>query len=45
LYHGIVHAGPHLTAKEFRYLRTLIVKAAIDQGFRRFLIFRKSVSL
>jgi hypothetical protein len=26
-----IHAGPYLAAKEFRYLRNLIVRSAIDQ--------------
>jgi len=30
LYHYAIHAGPHLMDKAFRYLRTLIAKAAID---------------
>ena len=30
-----IHAGPHLTAKEFRYLRILIVKTVIDQRFHK----------
>ena len=33
LYLYIIHARPHLTARVFRYLRTLIGKAAIDWGF------------
>jgi hypothetical protein len=33
LYRYIIHARPHLTARVFRYLRTLIGKAAIDRGF------------
>ena len=33
LYRYIIHARPHLTAKVFRYLRTLIGKAAIERGF------------
>ena len=32
-----IHAGPHLTAKEFRYLRILIVKTVIDQRFHKYL--------
>ena len=35
LYRYIIHARPHLTAKVFRYLKTLIGKAAIDRGFLR----------
>jgi hypothetical protein len=30
-----IHAGPHLMAKEFRYLRILIVKTVIDQRFHK----------
>jgi len=32
-HHYSIDAGPHLTAKEFRYLRILIVKTAIHQRF------------
>src|SRR5262245_8913414 len=32
LYRYIIHAGLHLTVKEFRYLWTLIDKAAINRG-------------
>ena len=33
LHREIIHARHHLNAKVFRYLRTLIDKAAIDRGF------------
>ena len=33
LHREIIHARHHLNAKVFRYLRTLIGKAAIDRGF------------
>ena len=33
LYRYIIHARPHLTARVFRYLRTLIGKAAVYRGF------------
>ena len=32
-YHYAIRAGRNLPDKEFRYLRTLIVRAAIDRGF------------
>jgi hypothetical protein len=38
LYRYIIHARPHLTAKVFRYLKTLIGKAAIDWRFLNNLI-------
>jgi hypothetical protein len=48
LYRYIIHARPHLTAKVFRYLKTLIGKAAIDRGFLQNLTYisqqRKSVN-
>ena len=48
LYRYIIHARPHLTAKKFRYLKTLIGKAAIDWGFLQNLAYfsqlRKSVN-
>ena len=39
LYRYIIHARPHLTAKKFRYLKTLIGKAAIDRGFLQSLTY------
>lgn len=39
LYRYVIHAGPHLTAKVFRYLRTLIDKAAIYRGILRYLSY------
>ena len=44
LYRYVIHAGLHLTAKRFRYLRTLIGKAAINRGFLQNLTLRKSVN-
>ncbi|EHY51766.1 uncharacterized protein HMPREF1120_11008 (mitochondrion) [Exophiala dermatitidis NIH/UT8656] len=39
LYRYIIHARPHLTARVFRYLRTLIGKAAVCRGFLQSLTF------
>lgn len=39
LYRYIIHARPHLTARVFRYLRTLIGKAAVYRGFHQSLTF------
>src|ERR1700719_5062404 len=33
LYHSTIRAGRNLPAKEFRYLRTVIVTAAVHRGF------------
>lgn len=41
-HHYSIDAGPHLTAKEFRYLRILIVKTAIHQ---RFMTLRQSLDI
>ena len=49
LHREIIHARHHLNAKVFRYLRTLIGKAAIKRGFLQNLAYisqlNKSVSL
>src|SRR5205809_6730361 len=34
IYHSTIRAGRNLPDKEFRYLRTVIVTAAIHRGFR-----------
>ena len=39
LHREIIHARHHLNAKVFRYLRTLIGKAAIDRGFLQSLAY------
>ena len=39
LHREIIHARHHLNAKVFRYLRTLIDKAAIDRGFSQNLAY------
>src|ERR1044072_1941192 len=44
LHREIIHARPHLTAKVFRYLRTLIGKAAIDWGFLQILAYFSQLS-
>ena len=44
LYREIIHARPHLTARVFRYLRTLIGKAAIDRGFLQSLTYFSRLS-
>src|SRR6202789_1964192 len=40
-----IHAGRNLPDKELRYLRTVIVTAAVYRGFGRQLPFRSSPSL
>jgi hypothetical protein len=40
LYRYIIHARPHLTARVFRYLRTLIGKAAVYRGFLQSLTYK-----
>ena len=40
-----IHAGRNLPDKELRYLRTVIVTAAVYRGFGRQLLFRSSASL
>lgn len=40
LYRYIIHARPHLTARVFRYLRTLIGKAAVYRGIPPDLIIK-----
>src|ERR1700678_998831 len=40
-----IHAGRNLPDKELRYLRTVIVTAAVYRGFGRQLLLRSSASL
>ena len=43
--HYAFHAGRNLPDKEFRYLRTVIVTAAVHRGFSSMLRFRSHLSL
>ena len=45
--HYLIHAGPHLMAKEFRYFQILIVKTAIHHSIRQkqiLLVFTEKLS-
>jgi hypothetical protein len=44
LHREIIHARHHLNAKVFRYLRTLIGKAAIEWGFLQNLVYISRLS-
>jgi len=44
LHREIIHARHHLNAKVFRYLRTLIDKAAIEWGFLQNLVYFSQLS-
>jgi len=44
LHREIIHARHHLNAKVFRYLRTLIGKAAIEWGFLHNLVYISRLS-
>lgn len=44
LYRYVIHARPHLTAKAFRYLRTLTLRPLLLRGFLQYHLLKQAVT-